>query len=132
MKKLTVVEIVALGAAAGVTVFTMLRAGGWSLDLGMIAFIVWAISPLICFAAAIRGLTKLSSIRYIPLVGAVAAVLMLAFTVYVYWNFENDTSSTASLIFLVVPIYLYIGGFFFLTVGLVTGWLLGKFGKSAT
>lgn len=131
--KLLIVEIIALAIASTVTVWAMLRAAAWQIDLAAIALICLAISPYAVLYAASILLAKFTSLPKNTLVSCVTAVLMLAFTLLVYLGAAiNSESSTDALIFIFVPIWLYIGGFILMLVGLSASWLLSRLSKSET
>ena len=125
-KTLTAVGFAALAAAALVTVVIMLRAATWSVDLGTIVFLAWAVSPYACILAACILIEKITSLRYIPLILCVVSILMLGFTLLAYLGTLEDDSSTYALIFISVPILLYAGSFTLLLLGLVIAWLSGR------
>jgi quinol-cytochrome oxidoreductase complex cytochrome b subunit len=118
-KKLRAVELAALAIAAVITVLLMLRAAEWNIDLGVLLFIVWAVSPYICFYIASILVEKFTSLSNVPLISCIVSLLMLAFTFITYLASLNDTSSASSLIFVFVPLLLYIGSFSVLIIGLV-------------
>lgn len=103
----------------------MLSASEWSPDLDVVIFILWAVSPYVAFFAASRMLSKLLPLSNLAIPSAVIAAVMLAFTVYAYVG-TRDTSSTYALIFVFVPLYLYIGSFFLLTLALGVSLLIKK------
>ncbi len=113
-------------AASFFTAYAMARAAAWDLDLGLIVFIAWAVSPYLVFFTAGRVLK-----RFVPSAGLsyatlAIALLMLAFTVMVYAGINQDPSSTASLIFVFAPLYIYIGSFFLLTVSVIVMLIFGR------
>ncbi len=117
-KKLRIIEFAALFLCVIVTVLAMLRAAAWNLNAGAALFILWAISPYLCLYLADRALRKIAAIPRMPLVFCVISILMLAFTLLGYVGTLGDTSSTYALIFLFVPVSLFIGSFILLAVGL--------------
>lgn len=130
--KLPTVEIIALTVSAIVTVWTMLRAAAWQIDLAALAIIGWAISPYAVLFVAGVLLRKYTSLPRVSLVSCVTAILMLAFTLLIYLGTPSDDSSTYALIFIFVPAWLYIGGFIVFIVGLLAAWLMSRFGTSVS
>ncbi len=117
--KLKTVEISALLLSAIVTVAAMLYSANWSVDLTWFLFIIWAVSPYICVFLAGHLAEKIKSIPQTSVVFCVAAVLMLAFTLLTYLGAFFDQSSTYALVFLFIPVYLFIGSFFLIGIGLL-------------
>lgn len=115
-----------LFAAAAVTLYSMLEAAAWRVDLPTALFIVWAVSPYFCFFAAGRLLIKLLPASNIAIPAVVIAALMLAFTIYAYIGTSADHSSTYALVFVFVPLYIYIGSFFLLSIALLVSRLMIK------
>jgi hypothetical protein len=114
VKNLLLTQASLLIIAAAICIYTMLQAAAWSPDIGMVVFIIWATSPYIAFFAASRLLSKLVPSSNLTIPATVIAGIMLAFTAYAYIGTAGDRSSTYALIFLFVPLYLYLGSFFLL------------------
>lgn len=117
-KTFRIIEFAALFLCIIVTVLAMLRAAGWQVNRGAVLFILWAISPYLCLCLADRVLRKIASIPRMPLVFCVISILMLGFTLLAYIGTLGDSSSNYALIFLFVPVYLLLGSFILLVVGL--------------
>lgn len=96
------------------------------MDFAGLALICLAISPYVVLYAVGVLLEKYTSLPRVALVSCVVAVLMLAFTLLAYIGTLGDTSSTYALIFIFVPINLYIGGFALLIIGLLAAWLIAR------
>ncbi len=109
----------ALSMAVVVTLLTMLEAVERQINLGTIGFMLWAIAPYICFSAAVFLLSKFTSLARMPLIFFVISVLMLVLTLLAYVGIPSDESSTAALVFVFVPLYLFIGSFLLLGGGLI-------------
>lgn len=109
--------------AAAITTFVMVRSGDGDLSVGMLLFIVWAVSPYAFLAVAAALLRKFASPPHLSIVTSVVAVIMLAATIYVYVGALDGSSSTEALVFVFVPLYLLIGGFLSLMIGLGISWL---------
>ena len=124
--KLTLIEIAALVIAAAITVYLMLRSAAWVVDGGTLAFLAWAVSPYLIFYLAGRLFRKFLPIPHLAVITFVIALLMLAFSATVYFSVIWGSSSTEALIFLVVPVYLYIGSIFLLTLGTAIAWFTRK------
>ncbi len=118
-RNLRTIEISALSVSIIVTVLAMLYAAAWEISLESFLFILWAVSPYICLFLVGVLLRKITSISKISLVFCVTSLLMLGFTLLIYIGTLGDESSTYALIFLFVPIYLYIGGIILLGSGLI-------------
>ncbi len=127
--KLQTIQIFALAISAIVTVWAMLRAADWQVDFAAIALISWAISPYVVLYTVSVLLARYTSLPKAALVSGVVSVLMLAFTLLIYIGTAGgDSSSTDALVFIFVPIWLYIGGFALLVVGLLAAWIISKIG----
>jgi len=113
------IEISALSISIIVTVFAVLRAGTWKIDLGALLIILWTISPYILLFLADVGLRKTSPTLKMSSVFFAASLLMLGFTLLTYLDSNEGGSSTYALIFLFIPIYLYLGGAIFVAGGLI-------------
>ena len=124
--KLRAVQLFVLAISAVVTIWAMLRAADWQMDFAGLALICLAISPYVVLYAVGVLLEKYTSLPRVALVSCVVAVLMLAFTLLAYIGTLGDTSSTYALIFIFVPINLYIGGFALLVIGLLAAWLIAR------
>ena len=127
-KNLKAVGFLALLVSVIVTVIAMLSAAVWNLELGLLAFIIWGISPYICFLAVILLLLRFTSITRISSTFCIVSLLMLALTLFAYVGTLGDKSSTYGLIFVFVPFYLHVGSFFLLGCSLIWG-LLSRFFK---
>lgn len=115
IKNLTYLLLV-IGAA--LTVGSMSRDAS-ALDAGAVAFMLWAISPYLLVGVLVFVLGRFASMRLVPAAGAIAALAMLAFTVYAYWIAMDGTSSTEALAYVFVPVYLHAGGGLALAVGAI-------------
>lgn len=124
--KLTLIEIAALVIASVITVYLMLRSAEWMVDGGTLAFLAWAVSPYLIFHLAGRLFRKFLPVPHLAMITLIIALLMLAFSATVYFSATRARSSTEGLIFLVVPIYLYIGSLFLLTLGTAIAWFTRK------
>ena len=118
VRKFLLVQALLLLAAIFVCIFSMLAAAAWAPDLGTLVFIIWAISPYVAFFAASRILSRVLPFSNLAIPSTVIAAMMLAFTFFAYIGTIGDPSSTDALIFVFVPLYLYIGSFFLLSVAL--------------
>ena len=124
--KLTIVEILALSIAAILTVYLMLRSAEWNVDGGTIAFLAWAVSPFVIFHFAGRMFKRFLKVPHLPMITTLIAVLMLAFTLLVYIPAALERHSMEAFVYLVVPMYLYIGSLFLLTPGTLIAWFTTK------
>ena len=129
-KNLKTVGIAALLVSIITTILVILRASVWEIGLEHI-FILWTISPYIFLFIADVVLRRLTSISKLPLIFCVTALLMLAFTLLLYVSALSslDESSTAGVIFIFAPFYLYIEGIIVFGIGLILT-LLAKLPKS--
>ena len=125
-KTVSVTKLLALIIAALVTVFAMQRAAEQSIDAGTVGFMIWAISPYVCFFLATHFLERFTLIPQLPGIGLAIAMLMLGFTLLAYIGTLGDTSSTYALIFLFVPLWLFIGSFFLLGLATLVAWLSNR------
>ena len=125
-KILKVIGILALAVAAVVTIKTMLDAGQWNIDLRMMIFIGWAVSPYVVFFAASALLERFASTFIMSTIFCIISVLMLASTLFFYVGTLTGESSTEALIFIFAPVYLYIGSFIALAVGFGASKLFGR------
>lgn len=120
----TLLTIAALTAAAVVTVFAMVRAAASSIDGGTVFFMAWAISPYVCFFLAARLIKQFLRVPHTARLACLISFLMLTLTVNAYVWSPTDTSSTDSLIFIFIPLYLYVGSLLMLTIGVGVAWLV--------
>lgn len=120
--KLTIVEILALTVAAVFTGYLLLRSADWKIDGGTIAFLAWAVSPFVVFHFAGRLFKRFIKAPHLPMITALIAVLMLAFTLLVYIPAALDQHPMEGFVYLVVPMYLYIGSLFLLALGTAIAW----------
>ena len=122
------IKLAALAIAALTTVAVMLHAGEANPDAGFILFLLWGISPYIFFLATTALLERFTSIYRICEIACVISVLMLAFTLLTYIGTLNDRSSTYGLIFIFVPIYLFVGSLGILIVSVIISLQLRQHG----
>ena len=118
-----------LACSAVITAVSMIRSAE-GVDLGVIFFIAWAISPYFCFYAATMLLQRFIRSPHLPAASVVIAVLMLLFTTMSYVSIASDTSSTASLAFVFVPLYVYVGSFLLLSAAMLITLLIGRAKKA--
>jgi len=124
--KLTIVEIVALTIASVLTIYLMLRSAAWIVDGGTIAFIAWAVSPFVIFHFAGRLFKRFVRAPRLPLITMLIAVLMMAFTLIVYIPAALEQHPMEGFVYLIIPMYLYIGSLFLLILGTAIAWFLRK------
>lgn len=120
--KLTIVEIIALMLAAIVTLYLILHNQEWSVDGGTVGFLVWAVSPFVIFHFAGRLFKRFLKVPHLPMITTLIAVLMLAFTLIVYIPAALERHPMEGFVYLVVPMYLYIGSLFLLSFGTAIAW----------
>jgi hypothetical protein len=118
-----------LTCSAIVTAVSMIRSAQ-GVDAGVLIFIAWAISPYICFFAASTLLQRFVRSPHLAAASLVISVLMLLFTVLSYVSIASDTSSTASLAYIVIPVYVYVGSFLLLSAALIISLFLGRAKKA--
>ena len=124
VKRSLLLQALLLIMAMSFCIYAMLRAAAWAPDFGMVVFIIWALSPYIAFFAASRLLSKLVPSSNLTIPATVIAGLMLGFTAYAYIGSVGDQSSAYALIFVFVPLYLYLGSFFLLTIAFAVSLLV--------
>jgi len=117
---------VILLVASAVTIGSMARASDGSFDAGMLAFMVWAISPYVAFGLLVYVLGRFAKIGYLYQIAAAVAAIMSAFTAYCYLVAMDGTSSTEALAFVFVPVYLHVGAYAALAVGVVISKLFAR------
>jgi hypothetical protein len=124
-----ILEAVSLLLGAAFTVVIMLYASCWKFELSLLY--LWALFPYVAFFALSRFVGRFGSLA--AGAGCIAAVVMLAFTVFVYGDsmFFNLTS-TAALIFLFFPLYLLVGGPVIFGIALGVGRLIRRHGHEGT
>lgn len=126
-KKLAItVKIFALSIASLVAVLSMLRAAAWSVDAGTLLFLLWAVSPYIIFLVITYLVERFTSIHKIHQIAWVISLLMLGFTLLAYVGTIGDTSSTYALIYIFVPIWLYIGSLGLLALSVLISWVASR------
>ena len=124
MKPLSITRNLLLMIAAAITVWAMQHAAGFDgTGMSMIIFLLFGISPYLLFGIAAYALERFTKLRGIGVAGAVISAIMLAVTALAYLGTLGDQSSTYALIFVVMPIYLIVGSFVLLGLGILTGWL---------
>jgi hypothetical protein len=112
--------------ASAVTMGSMARASGESFDAGTLAFMAWAISPYVAFGLLVYLLGRFAKIECLYQVASAVAAIMLAFTAYCYLLAMDGTSSTEALAFVFVPVYLHVGAYAALAVGVVISKLFSR------
>ena len=127
---LSAIKFIALSIAAIITVVIMLRAADGKIDPGTLFFMLWGISPYLVFMVVTGLLEHFTRLPRLLVIACVISLLMLGFTLFAYVTTLNDTSSTGAIIFVFVPLWLYIGSFIFLTVGILVSWILKKTGPA--
>lgn len=127
---LSIIKFIALSIAAIITVVIMLRAADGKIDPGTLLFMLWGISPYLVFMVVTGLLEHFTRLPRLLVIACVISLLMLGFTLFAYVTTLNDTSSTGAIIFVFVPLWLYIGSFIFLTVGILVSWILKKTGPA--
>ncbi len=125
-RAIILIKTCALILSAIVTVLTMWHASGQTIDIGILGFMIWGISPYVCFFIATYLLERFTSVPHIPGIGFLIAFLMLAFTLLAYLGTLNDTSSTYGLIFVFVPFWLFAGSFLLLGISVLVVWLANR------
>ncbi|MFN2501815.1 MAG: hypothetical protein ABR530_07380, partial [Pyrinomonadaceae bacterium] len=78
-----IITLALLALAAGVTTYSMVQAAS-GFDLGTLLFICWAVSPYVCFYAAVYLIHKFMQVENVWLISAAISVLMCAFTIFAY------------------------------------------------
>ena len=124
--KLTITEILALTIAAVVTAFLILRNKDWTVDGGTIGFMAWAVSPYLVFYFAGRMFKRFLKVPHLPMITVLIALLMLAFTLTMYIPTALERHPMEGFVYLVGPMYLYIGSLFLLTLGTLIAWFTRK------
>ena len=111
-----------------VTVIVFLKMADLTLGIELIVFVIWTISPYVCFFLVTYLLERFTSIPQVPGMGFIIAVLMLGFTLLTYpgllWNGHH--SSTEGLIFIFAPFWLFVGSFPLLGLCVLVSWLSNK------
>ena len=98
-----IVEASSLGLAAIFTFTIMLYTDGWYFTSG--ADYLAVLSPYVVFFVLSQVVGRAAG------AGCITAVLMLAFTVFVYGDSVFvHTTSTSALIFIFAPVYMLVGG----------------------
>lgn len=121
-------KTIALVLSALISIFAMWRMSDGGVDAGLLGFAVWVLLPYFSFLGLTYLFERLVLVPRIRQLGAIMAVLILVFTAWTYLSAINDTSSTSALVFLFVPLYVFIGAFIpYLIVVLLT-WLAKRQG----
>lgn len=114
------VEVASSAIALVVASSIMMYAGRFS--IGMLIFFPWVILPYIAFFVVTTHLYRSKPNTALPRTAATTSVLMLAFTSLVYIDgILIHAGGQSGLLFLVVPVYLLVGGFVTLGIGLAFG-----------
>lgn len=127
-KTIILIKTCALILSAIVTVVTMWHASGQTMDIGVLGFMLWGISPYICFSIVTYLLERFTATPHIRMIGCFISFLMLGFTLLGYKSmFGNRSgSSTDALVFVFVPLWLFIGSFLLLGLGSLISWLSAR------
>ena len=128
-RSLRSIEVLALSISIVVTILVMLCPSGCDavVESGTWVFLCWAISPYIVFFVLGVVAERLTPVPQAPFIACIVSLLMLAFTLLAYiGTLEGDKSSTSGLIFLFIPLYLYMGSFALLVGGLVLASVLER------
>jgi len=124
--KFNIAELFFLVLGVGVTIYSLLTSAAWSVDGAALLFTAWTISPFVIFYFAGRLFRKFIRASQLSLISAIIALLMLVFTAVTYYGSMNSGSSTEALVYIFVPVYLYIGSLFLLILGAVFAWLTSR------
>ena len=116
MKPLTFLLLI---ASAAVAVGSMMRSATGSIDLGIVAFMAWAVSPYVLFAVVVYALARFTRVGHIWAIGAGIAALMLIFSVYSYVMAMDGQGSTEAIAYVVVPVFLHAGALICLAAGVI-------------
>lgn len=97
----------------------MLHAAGWTLDIGALLFIAWAVSPYALVPAGRKILKRLTDFPHASTVSCAVSFVLLLLTLVIYIGTLGDPSSTYALIFLFAPVFLHVVGISLLILGLI-------------
>ncbi len=92
------------------------------LELDQFLFLLWLVSPFAGFLIVSLLTERFSSIRHVPTIGLVIAILMFAFRLMCYVGVATDRSSTVGLLFLFEPFWLWVGAFPIYGVSVLIAW----------
>ncbi len=110
------IALLVLLVATALTLGSMVRNMD-GIDLATAGFMIWAISPYTLVAIGMLFLSRFASMRSLPAAGLVAGSLMLVVAFFAYWIAMDHTSSTEALVYVVVPLYMHVGGVLILAMG---------------
>lgn len=126
---LRLVSVMALTLSVFLTVWAMMRAANWDIGLGGLPFVLWAVSPYFVVLAVEVLNRKVAALPKIPAVYPVLSLLMLGVTFFAYELSLTGESSTESLIFLILPVFLYAGSFLVLALAFVISFVARSYAK---
>jgi len=119
----TAIGLCTLTASAVFSIWIMLQGAGGTFRWSW--FYPWVLSPYVAFGILCVKLAHRSSTS--RRAALVAAVIVSVISVYAYVNaMLVDVSSTSALIFVFMPLYLFIGGFAVFGVSMLISRFLGS------
>ncbi len=118
-RNLKAITITLLSLSTLITILTMLSSSDQKIDLSLVYFILWGISPYVCLSLIDLLFRKIGRSQKTYLFSCIASVLMFCLTVMAYVGIQKDRSSTAGLAFLFVPFWLNVGVFIVFVASLI-------------
>ncbi|MBS0319752.1 MAG: hypothetical protein JSR18_04360 [Proteobacteria bacterium] len=119
MNRFAIAAALMLAAAVVIAVAAMLHGAGkfeWNL------FYVWVLAPYVALAMVFVRPSRPPGPRDVA--ACVASLAVLAFTAYAYIGaMWFSSSSTSALVFVVVPVYVFVGG---LVIWGLAAWILAR------
>lgn len=118
-RNLKAITITLLSLSTFITILTIVFASNQKIDLGLIYFILWGVSPYVCLFLIDLLFRKIGRSQKTYLFSCLASVLMFCLTVTAYVGISRDRSSTAGLAFVFIPPWLNLGALLLFVVNLI-------------
>lgn len=127
---LRLISNIALTISMVVTIWAILGAANWEMGFGVMVFIIWAVSPYLFVILVDFISSRYADMPKMHIVLCLLSLLMLGVTGLVYGAGLTGESSTESLIFIFLPLYLNIGSFIILALSFGVLYFTRRYSKT--
>lgn len=127
---LRLISNIALNISMVVTIWAILGAANWEMGFGVMVFIIWAVSPYLFVILVDFISSRYADMPKMHIVLCLLSLLMLGVTGLVYGAGLTGESSTESLIFIFLPLYLNIGSFIILALSFGVLYFTRRYSKT--
>ena len=103
---------------------SLILAGSGGSVLAAVCFATWVCSPYLVLGVISKLFERFTKIPGRHVIGCVFACITLGFTLLSYIGTLGDKSSTYGLIFIFVPLWLYVGGVGLYLLSILIAWLV--------